>query len=257
MSTSYRFKLFISTFFVSTMVYSIIIRHDKPDKDFLEFAREIKSTTAILYLNKTDVAGTLIYPTWVLTAAHVAADITTSDSLILGNNKFKVRNIFLHSGWQDDGPQDIALIQLEKAVKDINPVKIYKKKNELGKSIIVAGIGDYGTGQTGPLINDGRLRAATNKIDEVSENWLKWKFDNPETGSLNLTEYEGISGPGDSGGPAFIIENDTTYVAGISSGQSTRSTGGKEGIYGVVEYYTRVSSYQTWITEIVKRREDK
>jgi secreted trypsin-like serine protease len=34
---------------------------------------------------------------------------------------------------------------------------------------------------------------------------------------------------------------------GISSGQSTSETDGEEGLYGVTEYYSRVSTYREWI----------
>ena len=66
---------------------------------------------------------------------------------------------------------------------------------------------------------------------------------------------EGISGPGDSGGPAFIFVAGKGYLAGISSGQSTRATKGKEGVYGVREYYVRVSSYVNWISTTIAQNE--
>ena len=35
----------------------------------------------------------------------------------------------------------------------------------------------------------------------------------------------------------------------MSSGQDTRATEGREGLYGVTEFYTRVSSYLDWIDD--------
>lgn len=62
-------------------------------------------------------------------------------------------------------------------------------------------------------------------------------------------------GPGDSSGPAFIRKGNDYFIAGISSGQSTSATGGREGVYGVTEYYTRVSTYIGWIEETISKSE--
>jgi len=55
----------------------------------------------------------------------------------------------------------------------------------------------------------------------------------------------------DSGGPAYHEAGGVSYVVEVSSCQSTRATGGREGMYGVTEFYTRVSSYVGWIAETV------
>ena len=116
--------------------------------------------------------------------------------------------------------------------------------------VTFAGRGHSGDGLTGPDVRDGRLRAATNRIEAVRQNWLTFLFDAPPTG----TDLEGISGPGDSGGPAFMMVGGTTYLVGISSGQDSRATG-KEGVYGVTEYYVRVSSYADWIRKTMAEAE--
>jgi secreted trypsin-like serine protease len=83
------------------------------------------------------------------------------------------------------------------------------------------------------------------------------KPDDPRT-----TPLEGISGPGDSGGPAFITVNGKPCIAGVSSNQRIElsgpppkdgSPGGNgedvQGRYGVTEVYTRVSKYVSWIRQ--------
>ena len=60
---------------------------------------------------------------------------------------------------------------------------------------------------------------------------------------------EGVSGPADSGGPAFLDGVADPVLVGVSSGQSTRAAEGP-GRYGVIEYYVRVSRYLTWIEAI-------
>ena len=63
-----------------------------------------------------------------------------------------------------------------------------------------------------------------------------------------MTPLEGISGDGDSGGPALLTAEETLYVAGISSYQDENSYG--LGTYGVKEYYVRVSQYAGWIEQV-------
>jgi hypothetical protein len=59
---------------------------------------------------------------------------------------------------------------------------------------------------------------------------VKFVFDNPDTPFENLTEMEGVSGSGDSGGPAFVIENDKILLIGVGSTQSTKKTMELKGI---------------------------
>lgn len=108
------------------------------------------------------------------------------------------------------------------------------------------GNGIFGNGRDGLSEDDGKIRGATNTVIEATEISVAFLFDTPET----ATDMEGISGPGDSGGPAFVEMKELLYVVGVSAYQ--RSNGFKEGHYGVTEYYTRVSSYLSWLSDIIK-----
>lgn len=233
----------------------IIIRHDTPDEAYLAFAEQLPVTSAIVRYNATDVAGTLITPEWILSAAHVAETIKPGQMLLVGrDDTVEVETILLHPGWIEDGrPEDIALIRLAHPVSGIQPVALYTDRDEHGKGVILAGNGDFGTGRTGPQGNDGKMRAATNRVDQATQTYLTWRFDDPDAHPERATELEGISGPGDSSGPAFIEVEGRYLLAGISSGQSTRATNGQEGRYGVTEYYTRVSTYRQWVRETMAR----
>jgi secreted trypsin-like serine protease len=74
---------------------------------------------------------------------------------------------------------------------------------------------------------------------------LQFRFDAP--GDAGTTALEGISGEGDSGGPAYFERDRVVYVVGVSSGQDPRPADGHVGHYGVLEYYPRVSAYADWI----------
>lgn len=228
--------------------WPIIIRHDVADDEYLELGQRVRG---LVHLNLPDGQGVLIAPEWVLTAAHVGVEVEVGETLtVVGSGGYRVAEIVLHPEW-DDGPHDLALIRLAVAVMDVEPVTPYRHPDEVGKVVVVAGAGDVGTGRTGPVGNDGRVRAATNRVDEASEYWLRWTFDDPEAEGSQATPLEGISGPGDSGGPAYYEADGVTYVVGVSSGQSTRATGGREGFYGVTEFYTRVSNYADWIAQTI------
>lgn len=74
-------------------------------------------------------------------------------------------------------------------------------------------------------------------------------FDAP--GKPNVTDLEGISGSGYSGGSAYIKRDGILYVIGVSSGQDIRSSKShKPGRYGVFEYHVRVSHFADWIRSV-------
>lgn len=249
-----RYLLIVFLFFSSSAT-AIIIRHDRNDQSCLDLAVKLGVAHSVIRYNKTDLAGTLIAPQWVLSAAHVAETLTSDHELLFGGRKLGIDKVIIHPRWLENGrPEDIALIRLKEPLADARPMRIYSGRDEEGMLIYVAGSGDYGTGLTGPAGNDGRLRAGSNRVDEASEDYLAWGFDDPRADPEEPTDMEAISGPGDSSGPAFIERNGEYFIVGISSAQSTKVTGGKEGLYGVAEYYTRVSSYADWIEKEIERQ---
>jgi secreted trypsin-like serine protease len=87
-------------------------------------------------------------------------------------------------------------------------------------------------------------------VEKAEDPYLRFRFDAPQ--DPGVTQLEGISGVGDSGGPAYIERGGVVYVIGVSSAQDARPAGKKEGHYGVLEYYPRVSFFAGWIQETIR-----
>lgn len=204
--------------------------------------------------DRTDGMGTLIHPSWILTAAHVAVEISLENKIEFADGMHAIEQVVIHPGfcnWSEAvvlAKNDIALIKLVRPVDAIAPIPLYQQQAELTEIVTFLGSGDFGNGIIGPDCVDTRLRKATNCVEAIDPEWLVFKFDAPPNG----TALEGISGPGDSGGPALISVKGGWAVAGISSGQDSGTLG--EGRYGVLEYYTRVSHYVDWIESVVEQR---
>lgn len=234
--------------------FDIVRRHDKSDTEYLKLGAQFP---AVCKVGKRGGDGTLIGSRWVLTAAHVAKGMyeRMGDSLSVYfediSKPISVEKIFLHPDFQPMAAADVALLLLSEEIDFIEPVSLYQKKNERGKEIVIVGHGYARTGLGGDWVDDGKRRAATNMIDEVGVDKIIFDFDKPAEG----TELEGTAGPGDSGGPAFIIADEKLFVAGVSSAGMPGENG--PGTYGANEFYTRVSTYSDWISAIMDSPDDK
>ncbi len=228
----------------------IAIRHDVDPEKYLELGQKFPEVGKV---GKNGGDGTLIAPQWVVTAAHVAEGMTRRTqgnfSVWFQNDEIEARvtQVILNPGFRPMGPHDIALLKLEQPISSIEPVGLYDWSDELSKEIVLVGHGDTKRGTGGNWEIDRMKRGATNKIDEVNNHHIQFTFDAPD--SEQTTDLEGTAGPGDSGGPAFIVKDGQNYVAGISSLGQPGSNG--PGTYGAKENYVRVSQYIDWLQSMM------
>jgi hypothetical protein len=219
-------------------VKGIIIRHDRDDARYLELGARYPAVCSIGRAGE----GTLIAPQWILSAAHVTRG-SSSPSVECEGVQYKIAEKFIFPGWQEMGPNDIGLIRLAEPVRDISPNPVYERTDEVGKVVTFVGRGGTGTGLTGPTGEDRKRRGATSTVERADHEWLYFTFHDPSS----ATDLEGISGPGDSGGPALVETSGKFYVAGISVWGQPGEKG--RGTYSAKEGYTRVSSYLGWIRD--------
>ena len=224
---------------------AMITRHDRADALYLELGTHYPMVGQIARMG----GATLIAPEWAVTAAHVAeANHFRAPTVRFGNQEYGIAEVFIHPDWTPEGRHDIAVLKLAAPVSNISPAAIYAGTDEVGKEITFVGRGDWGTGVTGPVLKDGKRRAATNRIDSVDAYWIYFTLDSGDA----ATDLEGINGPGDSGTPTLLMRNDTTFIVGVSSWGSPGPQGPRS--YGCGDAHTRVSSYAKWIREAMSGR---
>ncbi len=243
-----RIFLFFLLIISSLSASAIVVRHDVDDKKYLADSADF-AQLATLYIDGAH--GTLIKPDWIVTAAHATFCISSGSYISLNSGYHKVESVFVHKDYQPGKSHDIALIKLIDPIKGIKPANLYEESDELGKVTWFVGVGGTGNGLTGQTVdnyeNGGVLRKAENRIEQAEGPLLKFKFDRDDA----ALPYEGVSGGGDSGGPAYLSIDGTSYLLGISS----RVEGGDIGKYGVVEVYSRVSFFKPWIEKITTSEE--
>ena len=203
-------KLFaLLLFWLAHNCFAIIVRDDRKDEKYLEFGKQFPAVGLIL---PRAGAATLIAPRWALTAGHVAQNLRSKATISFGGEEYPIQKKVIYPGWKEEGPGDLALLYLSKAVKGVEPLSIYTGQKETGSTIAFVGYGGTGTGVTGRDHEDGKKRAATNQVDRADQDWLYFNFDPP----ASATDLEGISGPGDSGGPALIKIKERWQIVGVS-----------------------------------------
>ena len=225
---------------------AIVIRHDKAPEKYLASPQDFPPLATFYNIG---VHGTLIAPDWVLTAAHTVFCLNQGQTIQVGQEFVNVEGRYSYPSYKMGQANDLALIKLATPVRNVTPAKLYRQQDELHQAVWFIGSGGTGTGLTGETVNyrqnNGVLRKAQNQVTGVTTSDVQFEFEKGDQG----LELEGVSGNGDSGGPAFIRGTDGFYLLGVSS--RVDSWFKDVGEYGVRELYTRVSSHVDWIDQVM------
>ncbi len=232
--------------------FAIVVRGDAPDDAILVDPDDYPEVVSLL---NGRAVGTLISETWIVTAAHVGQFIDHAENgtqVMISGEPNNIAEIVIHPSWDEEALGhakvfDIALLRLTDPVTSVSPAPIYLGREELNAVVSIFGSGRTGDGQNETLIRDGVFRRGENLVDAVIPR-IQFRFDEPSSDrSLPL---EAVSGPGDSGGPAFIEVDGTRYLAGVSSYQIDITA---PGIFGVTENYERISDHFEWLDKNLRK----
>jgi hypothetical protein len=253
---------------LTASAHAIVIRHDVDDAKY-----RVDSAPAGMIDMPYQGHGILIAPEWILTPAHVVFGDYKGKTIRIGERDYQITHVIFHPGYAKpeeglftgdaarsqaflEANHDVALLKLAEPVEDIEPMWLYMGTEEMGHEVTFWGKGNTGDGIRGELSKSGgTLRMAKNRIHSVSEQWIAYRFDRGN----DALPLEGIQGNGDSGGPAVITIDGTSYVVGLASWDIYEGdlSNFKGGIYGMGAKLVRMSYYADWIAEVQQWSDEK
>lgn len=229
---------------------AIVVRHDADPRAYHASPSDYPAVFGLLRTRRGfwDCPATLIAPNWAITAGHCAEAPRIQEGVANGGFAVEIAGAANMIDRVVRHPQsDVALLRLSSAVTNARPALLYAGADEVGQVVSLLGWGDTGTGQTGVAGPDGQFRLARNKVDRAEADLISWSFSDPADSNGDIVDLEGVAGPGDSGGPAFLMTENGMVLLGVSSGQDGAGRG--PGRYGAREYYVRISAVRAWVVE--------
>ena len=275
--------IFIAAVFIFQLFFCGIFRHDAEQSAIVSLANE-KQFDCVVKVTENDKnlgSGVLISPNYILTAVHIiistnqlfnkkkkTADIDPADfRFVVKGKTYIAKRFIIHPDFLKNGMAsgtDLMLVELQNVVPDIIPATLNTNFDELGA--LVTGVG-YGI--SGIVTPKGILKTKTamdktagrNTIDEFGgkivndkPSLLLFDFDNPDNpetnkmGSAIPVDLEYTTAGGDSGGGLFRKKNNRWELLGILHGSSSDIEDfRKNGYYGQISQWTRVSLFKDWI----------
>lgn len=188
----------------------------------------------VLASGSSRCSATLVGRKTVLTAAHCIQSTAVEFALCAGSSECDTTSaetygsalVMMHPAYAGGAQtHDLALIVLERAVVDVDPVSVGTEAPEVGQAITIVGFGAPGF---------GTRRVGTNTIAAVA----KTQF-----------QFNGSSGVdhGDSGGPTFVAPAGQDVQIGVHSTKGLRSGSGGVVVIGTD---TRVDAFLSWVLDV-------
>lgn len=282
-----------------------IIRHDVPEKKYLQLGKQkqFDCVGQLARVDTTghvvpEGSCVLVNQRYVLSAAHCFIDTDTREDTLdtmidgkkaqmiwyvqhnprvtdfstlcanFGKRRIKVKRGIIHPAYLDSltkGCCDIALLELEQAVKGIKPAEVNRAFDELHSDVTGVGHGATGCADDPESVKPGHKKiAGQSVVDSVGEpefggykTLLFCWFVSPDnkTGPHASRPLEYITSGGDSGGGLFRQVGNDWELIGICGGggggidlQVLMTTG----YYGQKMSWTRMSAFTSWIEEQMK-----
>jgi hypothetical protein len=241
----------VAAILLPTAAPAIVTRHDVPDEAYVRKAADLPSYCRMM---APDGGGALIAPGWVITAAHLTPEFKPGHRFRCGAEELQIAEIIVHPKYDENvGRHDLALIRLKEPSAQV-PLELWRGEGEAQHVVSLIGHWQGGNGNTGVSPEaEKKLKGATNKVSYADEHWLKFVMDAPSNHAS--TPLEGVSGGGDSGAPAYLIQGGAAYLLGVGSRNSDTNDDGVEQNYGDTDLYVRISSHAPWIHRVLEGRE--
>ena len=213
---------------------------------------------------------------YILTAAHVIADYGNTSNISLSNldnlNFPAIKSVTVHPDWDPTTfNNDIAIIELEQPITDIQGLDLYRETDLIGKEFIRVG---YSNGEDAPQHIGTNIYDAPGSILNTPYDrsvpdgtQLLYDFDNgnEQQNMLNqLSHFSGLSSDatptsqetiaqsGDSGGPSLIdgkVAGIASYVVADAAYDADTATASSAGETGAD---TNVANYIDWIDQVTE-----
>lgn len=209
-------------------------------------------------------SGTLVRPTWVLTAAHCVADQPFSTRLSVGfwvedhRELVRVKSVSYPSWYRSTmfGTADIALLNLARPVPGVKPVPLSITRRDRAEHVFGYGVShsvDLVTRPLGaPVVVRNRIARELYGMDprfEIAASVVAKNLSAGPSGEGYIEEslIEGVCN-GDSGGPLFgrRTSDGERVVIGVVSYGALSCFSDKPGVY------VRTSAYRRWLSQTIE-----